>query len=209
MAALHVLYDFCEHPEYISQLREEIDHALIEDGGWRKSTPGKLWKLDSFMKESQRLSPPSLLTMSRVALQPITFADGLHLPRGTHFSMACGPLLQDQSIVHDPDTFNGFRYSMQRQQTGESSQHQFASTDKNNLNFGHGRYACPGRFFASHEIKILVAEILLRFDIRFPQGKGRAKNLAAFEYGFPDPEGIIEIKRRRNSGKTSSVKGEE
>ena len=53
------LYDVCARPEYISSLREEIEQALTEDGGWQKTTPAKLQKMDSFMKEVQRLNPPS------------------------------------------------------------------------------------------------------------------------------------------------------
>ena len=60
MAATHVLFDLCERPEYIKPLREEIETAIREDGGWQKSTLSKMQKLDSFLKESQRVAPPSL-----------------------------------------------------------------------------------------------------------------------------------------------------
>ena len=60
MAAAHVIHDLCAMPEYIEPLREEIVDALAEDGGWGKPTTARLVKMDSFLKESQRLSPPSL-----------------------------------------------------------------------------------------------------------------------------------------------------
>lgn len=53
------LYEICARPEYVSPLREEISAAVKEDGGWTKSTPGKLMKLDGFMREVQRVNPPS------------------------------------------------------------------------------------------------------------------------------------------------------
>ncbi|KAI4286868.1 MAG: hypothetical protein L6R35_003880, partial [Caloplaca aegaea] len=52
------LYEICAHPEYVAPLREEIRAAMEEDGGWKKTTPGKLPKLDSFMRETQRMNPP-------------------------------------------------------------------------------------------------------------------------------------------------------
>lgn len=59
MAALHTLYDVVARPEYLEALREEMISALREDQGWKKTTMSKLRKLDSFMKESQRLNPLS------------------------------------------------------------------------------------------------------------------------------------------------------
>ncbi len=60
MAAVHSFYDMATRPEYIAALREEIEQAVKEDGGWQKTTLTKMRKLDSFMKESQRVNPPSL-----------------------------------------------------------------------------------------------------------------------------------------------------
>jgi cytochrome P450 len=77
MAAIHTtsidataaIYDLAAYPEYAAPLREEIQKVLNEDGhdiddnGFlrlKKSSMPKLWKLDSFPKESQRLTPPAL-----------------------------------------------------------------------------------------------------------------------------------------------------
>ena len=129
-------------------------------------------------------------------IEPLTLSDGLHLPKGTRFSMPCADILHDPAITSDPQVFDGFRYYKQRQLPGESTRHQFAATDANNLHFGHGKYSCPGRFFAANEIKMILANILLKYDIRFPLGQGRPKNLTAHEYIFPDPTGLIECKER-------------
>ena len=60
MAACQALFQMCEHPEYIPELKEEVRRVVEEDQGWRKTTLTKLRKLDSFIKESQRVHPPSL-----------------------------------------------------------------------------------------------------------------------------------------------------
>jgi cytochrome P450 len=60
MAAAHAMYDLCARPEYMEPLREELIEVQKEDGGWGKRTVGKMRKTDSFLRESQRLSPPSL-----------------------------------------------------------------------------------------------------------------------------------------------------
>lgn len=53
------IYDLTARPEYLEPLRQEVRQTLEEDGGWSKNTPSKLVKLDSFMKESQRINAPS------------------------------------------------------------------------------------------------------------------------------------------------------
>jgi len=60
MALTEALYDLCAHPEYQAVLRDEVQAAIDEDGGWKKTTILKMRKLDSFIKESQRMHPPSL-----------------------------------------------------------------------------------------------------------------------------------------------------
>ena len=69
MATCHAIYDMACRPEYVEPLREEINEVLQEDGydvdgeGFlklKKASIPKLRKLDSFMKESQRLSPPGM-----------------------------------------------------------------------------------------------------------------------------------------------------
>ena len=64
----HVLYHLAASPEYQQPLRDEIE-VLVAEEGWTKATMGKMWKLDSFLKESQRLngialSTPTLLFFS-------------------------------------------------------------------------------------------------------------------------------------------------
>lgn len=65
MALTEALYDLCAHPEYQSELRQEVQAAIDADGGWKKTTLLKMRKLDSFIKESQRMHPPSLSIVTR------------------------------------------------------------------------------------------------------------------------------------------------
>jgi cytochrome P450 len=58
-AVVDTVYDLCGRREYIEPLREETEQVLLEDGGWGKGTTNKMLKMDSFMKEVQRVHPPS------------------------------------------------------------------------------------------------------------------------------------------------------
>lgn len=138
------------------------------------------------------------MAFNRIVRTPITLSDGTFLPTGTHFSVASAAVQMDERFLANPDKFDPFRYERLRASAPDQQQkHQFAMTDSNNLHFGHGRYACPGRFFASNEIKIILAHLLLRWDFRYPTGATRPKNLPADENLYPDPAARLEIRERK------------
>lgn len=60
--SLHqILLDVAYRPEYIPAVRQEILEAMAQDGGeLTKNNISTLWKLDSFMKECQRHTPPGI-----------------------------------------------------------------------------------------------------------------------------------------------------
>lgn len=58
---MQCLIDISGYPDYIPELRLEIENALKStDGHWNKQSLGQLLKLDSFLKETQRLNSPDL-----------------------------------------------------------------------------------------------------------------------------------------------------
>ena len=57
-AMTQALLDLCEHPEMIQPIRDEVIQVIGEEG-WSKQALYKLRLLDSFLKESQRIHPPS------------------------------------------------------------------------------------------------------------------------------------------------------
>jgi hypothetical protein len=59
IAIAQVLFDLCAHPEYVEPLRQEALEVLRK-GGYTKQALADMKKMDSFMRESQRLSPPTL-----------------------------------------------------------------------------------------------------------------------------------------------------
>ena len=137
-----------------------------------------------------------LFDFHRILHKPLTLSDGLYLPAGTHICTASYAISQDPENISNAQNFDGFRYYIQRKQPDEDNKHQFAMTDKNHLHFGRGKYACPGRFFASAELKMIIAHLILQYDFKYPDGKGSPANLNADEFLYPDPDARLLIKRR-------------
>lgn len=200
MNAVHVLYDLVSNPGYIEQIREEIEEVAQETGGWQKTSYAKLRKLDSFMKESQRFNPPSMLSYHRLMQENHTLSDGTQLPKGSHICMPVNAIQNDPDVTPHPESFDGFRYYKDRQNPGEGHLHQFATTEKSLLNFGHGKYACPGRFFASLEIKVILVRFIMLYDFKLLPNQGRPVSLKAHEFLFPDPNGELLIRGRGQKG---------
>lgn len=58
--ATNIVYDLLAYPEYIEELRTEIEQVWAQHGQWTKKSLAQLTKLECFMKESQRINPISL-----------------------------------------------------------------------------------------------------------------------------------------------------
>ncbi len=63
------------------------------------------------------------------------------------------------------------------------------------LSFGHGRHACPGRFFAATEMKLLLAYIVMNYDIK-PLAV-RPPNLFMGGSILPPMKATISVRRRK------------
>lgn len=109
----------------------------------------------------------------------------------------------DPNFYSDPETFDGLRFYKLRQQADENGKggginvrHMFVATSKTAVQWGLGRHACPGRWFASHVIKMVVASFLLHYDLKFRDGEGRLKTFLFQTTNMPDPKTRILVRRK-------------
>ncbi|KAI0673746.1 cytochrome P450 [Trametes maxima] len=163
------LHRLAEHPECIAPLREEIE-AIVREEGWTKAAIGKMWKLDSLLREFQRHDGLGLVSMVRKAMKDVTLPDGTIVPRGTMVLAASCGTHYDSGLYDDPDVFDPFRFSRMREAKGEGIKHQFVNVSTDYIPFGVGRHACPGRFFAANELKSLLAHLVLNYDFKLANG---------------------------------------
>ena len=55
-AFTHALYYLAANPEHAVPLREEVN-AVVGEYGWTKAAIDRMYRVDSFIRESQRLDP--------------------------------------------------------------------------------------------------------------------------------------------------------
>lgn len=109
-------------------------------------------------------------------MKDVTLHDGVVLRKGTY--TISGPLVNhDESTYEDPYHFDGYRYLKMRQRPGEENKWQFVTTQPEHMGFGHGMHACPGRFFASNELKVALMHMLMKYDWKLPDGEKRPESL--------------------------------
>lgn len=85
--------------------------------------------------------------------------------------MAYYPLTRDPSYYPGPLTFDPLRFYKLRQKEGEEDKHQFGSVEASEPLWTFGKFACPGRHWATAQIKLLVMVFLLEFEISYPDGQ--------------------------------------
>ncbi|KAL4966674.1 cytochrome P450 [Aspergillus stella-maris] len=200
-AATHTTSDFltkllvhlAQNEGIVSELREEITRE-VPGPEIDKQCIARLRLLDSVMKESQRMSPLSLATMTRRVRKSFKLSNGLELPPGSNVAVSTASM-RDAQFYADPDTFDGHRF-LNLGLSGKEHRHHFVTTSESHLGFGHGSHACPGRFFAAHELKIFLCHILTKYEFRLPD-KHEPQSLIAGFFASSNPDTRMLIRRRK------------
>ncbi|KAK0447282.1 cytochrome P450 [Armillaria borealis] len=168
-------------------LRDEVE-SIINEEGCTKAAMGKMNQLDSFLKEAQRVyGNMGVFGMQRTTRKDFVFSDGMVVPAGVQIVVASLSTHTDEENYEDPLEFKPWRFSEKRKQEGEGIRHHMATPSLDFVFFGHGRLACPGRFFAVNELKALMSHILLNFDVKIDK--------------FPTPVWFSDIQMPNQSSK--------
>ncbi|KAK1545959.1 cytochrome P450 [Colletotrichum paranaense] len=188
-----VLVDLAKHPEIIEELRKEV-RTVLQEGGWKKTSLYSMKLLDSVVKESQRIKPLQLASMQRIAIKDVTLSDGTFIPKGANTAVSSHSQW-NAAVYPEPEKWDAYRFLRMREEPGKENVSQLVSTLPEHLGFGHGKHACPGRFFAANEIKIALVHLLLQYEWKLPVGA----DTSITDYGVNpllNPGLELEIRRR-------------
>jgi cytochrome P450 len=133
------------------------------------------------------------VTMGRYASRGITLSDGTAIPKGSTVFIA-NVAMRDPKIYPEPDAFIPDRFTTRRQK-GDSSAY-LVSASPEHIGFGLGRHACPGRFFAANEVKIVLSHMLLKYDMKFPDSGAAAPSTSGI-FLETNPDARICVRRRK------------
>ncbi|KAM4055842.1 cytochrome p450 [Hirsutella rhossiliensis] len=202
-------------PSVLATLTGELHaHQPAPGSPWSKAALLSLVRVDSSIRESQRLSNFHSTLIERVIIP----SGGLRLhvpghdwilPRGAHLTVNLDGLHHDEDVYDDARTYDALRFSRIRESRGERCSDTDAGTgvggatlplgmvsmNDTHFSFGHGRFICPGRFFVAHELRLIAAELLLKYEFKMLNEPPRRRWIGS---GMVPPfRARIEIRRKR------------
>ncbi|XP_053185845.1 5-beta-cholestane-3-alpha,7-alpha-diol 12-alpha-hydroxylase-like [Scomber japonicus] len=200
-----------KHPEAMRAVKEEVDKVLKESG--QEVTRGgplvdltremlmKTPVLDSAVEETLRLTAAPLLT--RAVLQDITIkmADGREYFIRKGDRMAVFPYIAvhiDPEVHADP---HSFKYDRFLNPEGNKKTDFYKGGKKVkyfNMPWGAGVSMCPGRFFATNELKQFVFLMLcyFEFELKNPDEKIPEIDYSRWGFGSMQPQNDVQFRYR-------------
>ncbi|KAE8378054.1 cytochrome P450 [Aspergillus bertholletiae] len=187
---------------YYEVLREEAESAFSTEDDWSQSVAlQKLKRADSAIRESLRRNPILLNALSRQVMpkEGVTLPSGQHLQQGAWVAFSAAGIHNDERFYHKPDVYTPFRF-LPTETTGEKIDTKpktamMVTTSDTFLPFGHARHSCPGRWFVSHVLKLLLAYITIHYDIK--PLKERPLNIILGDHSIPPQHTTIFVRRRK------------
>lgn len=134
--------------------------------------------------------------------------EGWRAPMGSYIAVDMHNPQHDPSIYPEPENYDAFRFSRAREMevekgVGDGSEGNPSVSGGNTsalttsgifLPFGHGRHACPGRFFIAVEIKLMLAYMVMKYEIEPMALRPRNRWLGGIR--LPPTKAVMRVKRR-------------
>ncbi|KAF1846526.1 cytochrome P450 [Cucurbitaria berberidis CBS 394.84] len=178
----YALYDLCLYKEYLSPLREELSSE--EFTNFMNTTQG-LPLLDSFIKESTRHNPMEAMSGRRQALKDFYYSDGTKVAKGAWTCVPAKAILQDEQYFPDALRFNGFRFVPHKANVPDGVRKALQPEGPSKLtdisphyhSWGIGSVVCPGRFYASVAMKLVLEHIVQNYEVELVDPKAERASI--------------------------------
>ncbi|KAK5700076.1 hypothetical protein LTR97_006211 [Elasticomyces elasticus] len=197
-----VFVDILSHPSassLLDELREEAD-AVFARLPSEPTAVREMLKLDSVIRESLHLHTMSAHGLQREVVQVggITTPDGVYLPQGSHVA-TFHPDLLDDDVQYDPlRSYKVAMGALDGDGEGGPRKQKLASDIRGgqSLAFGLGKHACPGRFFAVQNIKLILGWMVTRYE--FLPLVEEVKMTEVGDAEVPPGKTMVKVRRRRS-----------
>lgn len=133
--------------------------------------------------------------MRRLVIKPLTLSNGVRLRPGDRLTVDAVSAMMDARTYEQPATYDAHRFLRWREQPGRAHRAHLVATSAEHLGFGHGAHACPGRFFAATEVKVVLCLLLLQYDWALAPGTSTAPRSLGMALSL-DPATQLLFRRR-------------
>lgn len=206
--AFWLLLYLMKHPDAMRAVKGEVEKVLRENGHEVKagSPPTDITRdmlnqtplLDSALEETLRLVAAPLLV--RAILQEMS----LEMSNGTEYVLRQGDrvaLFPHLSVQMDPEIYpEPHKFKYDRFVNPDGTKKDFYKDGKRlkyfNMPWGAGVSICPGRFFATTEIKLFVFLMLAHHDLELVDGEEEIPAIDVSRWGFGTMQPIHDVRFR-------------
>ncbi|EJT96540.1 cytochrome P450 [Dacryopinax primogenitus] len=195
MSFTHAFYWLAAYPQYVPELRQEIEFA-IKEHGWTRDAIDNMFKADSFIKEAMRLTGLGVMSMARKSMRPFTLSDGTVIPTGSRIAVNAWSIHHDPDTYEKPEEFDPFRFSRRIEQGESIIKNAFTTSSSSFVFWGAGTHVCAGRYFASQELKAMLAYVVMNFDVKMPNDGERPADVWFGAACIPDPKATVLFRKR-------------
>lgn len=200
--------------EIVEKLRTEIQEVLAEEGNqWTKNSLAKMTGLGSCIREALRLHPILFAFPMRAVMQDLLIDEekDIWLKRGTRIAFPVRLIHTDERFYPNPFDFDAFRFAQPYNSKVENPEANpnatLLSLTNTFLGWGAGKNACPGRFLANDMLKLMLARVLMNYDLKaageHDADFARTEHTNTISVGsflLPDTTSTAFVKRRAFAG---------
>ncbi|RIB01427.1 cytochrome P450 [Gigaspora rosea] len=185
------LFDYGGRPEFWDEIYEEQLKIHNESNGILSTEDvHKMVKLDCFIKESFRYSTDIAGIPHIMKNDSFTFQNGATIPKGREvYIYMKDTAYSDKFFGETSNEFQPKRH-ITSYPNGKTVHLPATKIHKSFVNFGGGKHACPGRFFAVNEIKVFFHKLILRYKVRTESGKIVPSRMLSC-FALPPNSGLI------------------
>jgi cytochrome P450 len=140
-------------------------------------------KLNSFIRESMRFRMGGV-TNFRFNKTDWTLSNGITIPKGSLIGVDSFSLHFDNELQDgNPYEFKPFRHVA----NGKLA----TKVEAQNISFGLGNHACPGRFLAIQEISTILSVLIRNYKVSTQDGKPHPYKVRPSAFSLPQGEPLI------------------
>ncbi|KAK7510511.1 putative cytochrome P450 [Phyllosticta citriasiana] len=158
----HAMYHLALEPQHIDKLREEINPKIQSDGSINHRDIQDLPHLNGVINETLRLHPAVPTALPRVTPPEGIEVNGTYIPGETTVWCPQYVLGRSEKVYAEPNRFLPERWYAKKE---------MVKKEKAFFPFSTGVYGCIGKPLALMELRLVIAKLLMAFDIQFAPGE--------------------------------------
>ena len=133
--------------------------------------------------------------MNRKATDDVTLSNGLKIPKHTRVAVSTHSQWDAENYAN-PKEYQFDRHVKLRERPGQSNHWMLSTPSTDNMGFGYGSHACPGRFIATNVAKIVICNLLMKYEWRISPGSPLPTPVQAGVFYNANPFTEVDVKGR-------------